>query len=301
MPSNFAIDDIAPPLSIGSDFISDLEKVHSFVEARLNKPTRALPHISLDGADLDFIGQVLHQATQEARLKAASLVDNHQLTVPTSPLFSSVALFRAMGFTRNETSHTSALAWLLDKSQSHGFKDTLLFELINAIDCHGPDEKLQRVLLDPATKVGKVSAEFQLSRSCRVDIHVQGTFANGDTWLILIEAKIDATERPCQLIDYERALRNKNVLRIFLTPDGRQGTSCDQKTPWSTLSFKRMAKSFLSAYPNLLDLPGSDFLRLYLTGVLEDVCGIKCASEAEKVVDMNNPYNIEALLEMTDA
>ena len=104
----------------------------------------------------------------------------------------------------------------------------------------------------------------------------------------MIEAKIDAEEGDEQLSQYdywlEQYAQPKEVIRVFLTPNGRAPRT--SRAEWKVLSFVDLASVFRRVLPDLQDKPGYHFLRYYLTGVLQDICGCPASISS----DCENPY-----------
>jgi hypothetical protein len=202
------------------------------------------------------------------------------------PLRSPVSLFGTMDYGRLETAHTRALAWLLN-DREHGFGFQLLESLLLYL-VEGRQIGL--------THVDKVESEYPVycgpgsADGGRIDILAEGRWeelGNEASWRLVIEAKIDAEEGEEQLPLYDDWLEHcpqpAEVLRVFLTPDGREpGTSSAE---WQVLSFLDLASIFRRA-AGLQDRPGYHFLRYYLTGVLRDVCRLPVPISS----DCENPY-----------
>lgn len=206
------------------------------------------------------------------------------------PLSCPISLFGTMDYGRLETAHTNVLAWLLDPrpSKLHGFGDRLLRAVL-AWHPDGWDSKCLRTT--------RVSKEHYISGVGRLDILAEGEWDNGDTpvpWLLAIEAKIDAWEGEGQLPKYDRWLakyaRGRQVLRVFLTADGRLPE--DGSDEWEALSFLNLVQILREPYAGLRGTAGFEFLRLYLAGVLQDICHFP-AMHAEKTGD---PYSLAAYL-----
>jgi len=113
----------------------------------------------------------------------------------------------------------------------------------------------------------------------RIDILAEGRWEeNGQevTWRLVIEAKIDAEEGEKQLALYDEWIEEHpgptEVLRVFLTPDGRKAKT--SSAGWQPLTFLELAGILRRASAGLQNKPGYHYLRYYLTGVLKDICGI---------------------------
>ena len=178
-----------------------------------------------------------------------------------------------MDYGRLETAHTRALAWLLDPSKEHDFGSKLLEALLERVE--GQRHPLE---------VRRVESEFLIDQpgkseaTGRIDVFAEGNWSDGRgkriPWLLVLEAKIDACEGEGQLSRYEAWLESfaddRKVLRVFLTPAGRQTETA--REDWFLLSFQELVETFRAASDELQDKPGYHYLRLYLAGVLRDVC-----------------------------
>lgn len=143
----------------------------------------------------------------------------------------------------------------------------------------------------------KVWKEHNISGVGRLDILAEGDWDDGDgpvPWLLVIEAKIDAWEGEGQLLKYDRWLdkygRGKHLLRVFLTADGRLPE--DGSDEWKALSFLELVQIFRKPFASLRGTAGFEFLRMYLAGVLQDICRFP-AIHAENSSD---PYSLIAYL-----
>ncbi len=204
------------------------------------------------------------------------------------PLRCPISLFGTMDFGRLETAHTNALAWLLDPGKTHGFGDTLLRAVLAWHPEGWDSDRLRNT---------KVSKEHPISSGGRLDILAEGNWNSGDTqvpWLLAIEAKIDAWEGEGQLPKYDRWLakyaHGRQLLRIFLTADGRLPE--DGGDEWKALSFLGLVQILRKPYASLSGTAGFEFFRLYLAGVLQDICCFP-AMHAGSTTD---PYSLAAYL-----
>jgi hypothetical protein len=150
--------------------------------------------------------------------------------------------------------------------------------------------------------VDRVESEYPiycgpvLADSGRIDILAEGKWEeakNGASWVLVVEAKIDAEENDEQLSLYDHWLgrypKATEIVRIFVTPEGRESES--SSADWRALSFLDLASVFRRV-SDLQGKPGYHFLRYYLTGVLRDVCELPVPISA----DCNNPYRAVAYL-----
>jgi hypothetical protein len=246
---------------------------------------------------LQELGRALELATAETRERARNLLAAHLDTNPDSPLVGSVSVFEALGHCRYELAHTQALAWLLNPPGRHGFGTALIHALLKGIRT---DERFDHQVLEEVTRMidggsAWASAEHWLSDSCRADVLLEGRSGKGRPWSIVIEAKIDAVERDDQLRDVLLHAPHPLKFGVFITPEGIAGSTGDYN--WARISYFQWARELLRLQPELSGRPGASFLRLYISGLLEDVCGIVGGENQEDVIRRNSPFEIEELLE----
>ena len=243
--------------------------------------TIAPPHLDQHLASLgDRLSQ--WRAKSKARMSQyfSRLPDDDPLRCP-------ISLFGVMERGRLESAHTHVLAWLLDPRREHGFGDVLLVELLSRL-C-GADQ-VGSILIE------KCEPEFIIEEG-RLDVMLQGTARRPDdsaaswSWLLMIEAKIDATEGVQQLRKYDkwagRWSHGREVVRLYLTPEGRQADTALEE--WITMSFLDLACLFRKNCSKLSHAPGYHFLRYYIAGVLKDVYRWNLPIGDPKTLD--DPYN----------
>jgi hypothetical protein len=130
----------------------------------------------------------------------------------------------------------------------------------------------------------------------RLDVLAEGTWENGERsgWVLVIEAKVDAWEGEDQLDKYESWLRSRAAGRelflVFLTPDGRAPETGAEE--WVSLSFLELVRTFRAVYDGLRSAPAFHFLRFYLAGVPQDVCGVP----RNLAGDTADPYAVASYL-----
>jgi hypothetical protein len=243
------------PQALSTRFLSDLAQVHA-----------TLPVAS--DANLRFLADRFHdwrRVTQEfVRTHLGKLSDDDPLRCP-------ISLFRTMDYGRLETAHTRTLAWLLDPNGEHRFGKTLLAALLGWLSGDACSDGLC---------VKRVKSEFPIDGSGikgRLDVLAEGSWEDRErgSWVLVIEAKVDAWEGEEQLQKYETWLRSTNaagreMFRVFLTPDGRAPETGIEE--WESLSYLELVRIFRAVYGGLRHKPGFHFLRFYLAGVLQDVC-----------------------------
>src|SRR3972149_3647246 len=222
-------DDGKLPLS----FVNDLEDAYAHARAfSLQQPVISVADLTSLAEDLKA-WRSYHQRLLQQRLAKLPCDD---------PLLGQVSLFRTMDYGRLETAHTRTLAWLLGDGE-HGFGNRLLEALLRHLR---KGRQIHHIQVD------QVGSEYLVD------------------WLLVIEAKIDAEEGEEQLSQYDDWLepcpQSTEVIRVFLTPDGRAPRTNRAEWKWKVLSFVDLASVFRRVLPDLQDTPGYHFLRYYLTG-----------------------------------
>ena len=130
----------------------------------------------------------------------------------------SLNVWEAVNIARSELKHCSFLRWLLDPRGSHYQGDLFLRRFIESFS-----ESFPREIPKDELSSCKVKSEDFYHGVGRVDISITGR-----SFIIVIEAKIDAGEQEQQMARYEQLksqYSHKNVVIVFLTKDGRDPTS----------------------------------------------------------------------------
>ncbi|MBI5767423.1 MAG: PD-(D/E)XK nuclease family protein [Verrucomicrobia bacterium] len=249
-------------------FIRDLDRVHFASESEQRHGR------SISDSDLAELESVLKE------IKACALERLRSVGWPDKlpgydPLLSPISLFGTLDFGRLETAHTRTLAWLMNPNEEHGFGDRLLLAFLRRVFRLASGTRL----------VGDIRVESETrDDACgdRLDIDISGEWRlpneKVQRWLVIIEAKIDADEGEDQCRRYEEKCRGRSADErrlVFLTVDGRAPKSGTEEL-WQGMAFVELMALFRHQLQYLVGTPGFQFLRLYMTGVLKDVCGIRC-------------------------
>ncbi|MFI5366206.1 MAG: PD-(D/E)XK nuclease family protein [Candidatus Binatia bacterium] len=169
-----------------STFMKDLEGAYAHARAF----SRQQPVVSV--TDLTSLAEDL----KAWRSHHQQLLQQYLAQLPSDdPLLGPVSLFGAMDYGRLETAHTRALAWMLD-DREHGFG----FQLLNALLLHLLEGRRIRL-----TRVDRVESEVRTDAG-RIDVLAKGRWEEMGkevSWLLVIEAKIDAEEGEAQLSQYD--------------------------------------------------------------------------------------------------
>ena len=262
-------------LQVTKEFLADLESVFE-TDASNDIPIRNLNDLE------EELKKGNEQCAKDLRAELSKLPAAHPVKCP-------VSLYRVMEMGRLEVAHTHTLAWLLSPNErDHGFGDALLRAFLKQVCGFGH-------LL--SFDVCKVEAERVYRNSLtedagRTDIWIEGEPAKSKPWLVVIEAKIDASEGDQQLDRYNREINkwrsrhhDGEVRRVFLTPDGKRATSGQR---WKSASFSWLAHVFWDAACSSRQAPGYHFLRYYLAGVLKDILGLPIGNRDIR----QNPYKL---------
>lgn len=229
----------------------------------------------------------------------ARLAEQARDIPPDDPLLCPISLYGCMERGRLEIAHTRTLRWLLDPQEGHGFGLTLLEALLRHLADRGSKSPVK-------VSTANVRSERRVSELSgvdlgRVDIVAEG---NGETegrsckWILLIEAKIDASEGTRQLERYEKWLKEHAydhlVFRMLLSAEPRAPES--GQDDWTNLTFLDLACLFRGRFGDLAARPGYHFLRFYLCGILRDVC--RWSLPLRDLEDCNDPYGFVQYLDI---
>lgn len=242
------------PGELSGAFLSDLAEVYATL------PVASDENLLLLGNRFD----IWRRSTYDfVRMRLARLPED-------DPIKCRISLFRPKGYGRLETAHTRTLAWLLDPNGEHGFGTSLLAALFRYLS---GDECSEMVCVNVESEY---PIDFRGAKG-RLDVFAQGAWKDEKRrgWAIVIEAKVDALEGEGQLQRYDDWLRSnaadREVFRLFLHPDHREPETANED--WLTLSYLELVRIFRPVYGKLRHKPGFQFLRFYLAGVLQDICG----------------------------
>ena len=153
-------------------------------------------------------------------------------------------VWEAVNLARSELKHCSFLTWLLDPRGSHYQGDLFLKRFIGRFS-----ERFQNEIPIDELSSCTVKSEDSDIADGRVDISITG---RSRSFIIVIEAKIDAVESKAQLSGYRERYENifKKVVIIFLTKDGREPESgkADLCVAWKDIG--EICKEFVKECKN---------------------------------------------------
>lgn len=217
------------------------------------------------------------------------------------PLRASIDLLSPLHKSRDETVHTSALAYLLNPDSEHGFGLTVLKELLEQINGYGTRAGSILRLANQAAATIRVEPEYRSSvegvkhRSfARYDLRIE-IHSRNRRELIIIENKIDAPEGREQLKTYEceaekwgkRMGKRKRPLLVFLTLDARRPKSERQPSimrgkKWICLSYLHVAAVLRRVWKESKNrnASGHPWLGLYIASLMQDVLGISLSESS---------------------
>jgi hypothetical protein len=279
-------------------FVADLKRVLPHLAVN-NEKLDLMPVTGDLRAAIDRLVPAVQKAADEARTKVSQLVNFHFEGDGHSPLIGSISVFEALGFHRQELAHTRSLGWLLSPHAKHGFGSKLLLLLLRSIEQNNPDYRLAiqyitEKVTDELSDID-VSCEEMLSSRCRADVLICGRQQGAIDWCLVLEAKVDAKEGHEQLTKILHACQGGTKLGLFLTPSGSRGTTGDDG--WASISYLQWARSLIHFQSKVVGCPGAPFLRMYITGLLEDICGYRTAPDVLTLLNTNSPFELEKLLE----
>jgi hypothetical protein len=266
---------LEPPIEIDR-FVHDLDLVQQAVSVDPKAGT-AVPE-----SDFENLANLFEKMKSDTLRRLGG--ENWRSRLPEhDPLRSPVGLFGPLDLGLRETAHTRALAWLMDPNRiDHGFGDTLLRAFLREIFDLSVDPQLFQVIVESETVSGE--------NRDRLDICMCGMWRLSDrkpeSWLVIVEAKIDAGEGKDQCARYEKQSREKIARSrrhalVFLSPDGRPSAT-GSKRRWKRFTFTKLMAIFRAQLPTLNGTVGFEYLRLYMTGVLKDICDLNCGGISQQ-------------------
>lgn len=161
----------------------------------------------------------------------------------------------AAALRRDEIRNASVLSWFLDPRGDHGCGPRLLCELLAQIRLVAGEAFASRPSSGCMVAVEKCPGGDQRDR---VDIQV-----DDPVFFIIIEVKIDAGEQDDQIRRYAEIARKRAANRrewavVFLTPEGRQPSSADdrgERKKIVSVSWRQVASSLRRIAKELPDVP----------------------------------------------
>lgn len=147
-------------------------------------------------------------------------------------------VWEAVNIARSELKHCSFLRWLLDPRGSHYQGDLFLKRFSESFPREIPKDELSSC---------KVKSEDFYHGVGRVDISITGR-----SFIIVIEAKIDADEQEDQVSRYGQLRQDspKNVVIVFLTKDGREPDTGDADLCIAWKDIGEICKEFIKECKN---------------------------------------------------
>lgn len=283
-------------LGLTQEFFSDLEVAYKEAESQIR------PELTQE--EFDKLGEQLESITNYWRQKVNEKLKEID---EDDPIFCPVSLFGTMDYGRLEVAHTRTLAWLLDPKKEHGFEHALLREFVSFVfnAKFSPDDEQFELPEKFNLEIEAVEAEKVTDKKDRLDLFVKGKIVDGSTlekksFIIVVEAKIDAMEGDEQLARYDKFLekfRDNEIRRVFLTTSGRHDTTSKNEL-WRPLQFSELAHIFRDSYlkHELKNKHGFHFLRYYLAGIFKDILGFEPISDKTDY----NPFLVASYLGMLE-
>lgn len=213
-------------------------------------------------AEPDWLRRRLRDSLAERRAALSVEAERWLGVLETSP-----DLLEPMDFLRYEPIHTRLVAWCLrPRARANGLTDAPLRALLGR--------------LGASTSVRFPASDEPLGPVVVVPEKTLGDFGRADIWVempdvvIVIEAKVDATERDGQVSDYRRAVERytpgKQALPVYLTVDGDTSDTDQDALP---LSFQDLLELWLPIAVSA-DSDEHHYLRHYLASIARHMYGL---------------------------
>ena len=211
-----------------------------------------------------------------------------------TPINCPVSLFGTIENGCKETAYTRALAYLLDRNETHGFGNDIFVELCSCKEINFPVKSAEY----------DVNAElWNQDKNNRYDIRISGKRTKGTTnpgFLIAIEAKINAGFGEGQLKKYDRDLKNKSnkLIKICLTKESLEKT--DLPKDWISLTWNDVASILWNAIKGKENRPGYEYVRYYISSIYQDIYqnNVKYSNIYDFIDDEN--YDPDLIKELQD-
>ena len=150
-------------------------------------------------------------------------------------------LFRVLGITRDELSHSAFLAWLLNPRQTHGLGDYVLRRFL--IEAAAEARSLGMSTISPVDVDAWRFLDVEVATERHnIDILLIG---RNDGFVCVIENKIGASEQPNQLEKYLKTVKSVypklTPLPVFLTPRGTSPEKPSDALSWIPFGYARIA------------------------------------------------------------
>jgi PD-(D/E)XK nuclease superfamily len=224
-----------------------------------------------------------HTLSKQLKAERAELESRIKLD---DPLRLRVDLLTPLGRQLSETSHTRALAFLLDPLGSHGMGKKPLLALLKALGTNPYAKRIATLLAQTSPRFVSVRPEYYFLESanyagrCDIRIELRGQRRRA---LIIIENKIDASEGRDQLRWYEKHAsewekHNKGaVLLLYICrPLGMRG---ERRGPtsgrWSVVDHALLASVLGNLWRGQKTATGANWLSLYVATLVHGVLGLR--------------------------
>lgn len=223
-----------------------------------------------------FLTKMRKNAIAEAKKKKNSIDRDH-------PMFGSINLLRPMGRGRDELSYTKLLAYFLNPKEKHGFDGKITHAFLKEI--FYPEFEYDQI---------SVVSEYYCNDGSRVDIWISGEYhdetVNEQNFLVIIEAKVDASVEEKQLSKYsdqaykwEKENSSWQVSKVLLIPGNNKSGNVKG---WKKLLFFDVADLIWKAIKDEKFKPGFHYAKFYLTSIYQDILGLDF-SQGQTI----NPYS----------
>jgi PD-(D/E)XK nuclease superfamily len=181
----------------------------------------------------------------------------------------------------DETTHTRALAYLLNPSEMHGFGKAVLEAVLKKLPRGRGARQIINLLGQKRISV-EVKPEYRYEiegsrdRSvARCDVRIE-LRSRHPAALIILENKIDAPEGKGQLGWYEKVARNwqktnnaRPTMMIYLAREKRHAEDA-----WSSLTYLELASALRAVWQAHRSAPGVNWLGLYIATITGAILGM---------------------------
>jgi len=206
------------------------------------------------------------------------------------PALIPVGLLDLLLSARRETLHTRAIGAFLDPVRASELGASLLQAFVERLREQMPRDvtsgarfREAQVTIEPEYVVRGRRGRGNRARYPTPDLRVVVPRSDADAPLVIIvENKIDDTDRENQLASYAQCTRDvhgSDVVLVYLTPTGASPTQADVEGDWIPFSYQDLAIAWRAVLRscdagNAYE-PWLEALRAYLSTVVRHICGLR--------------------------
>lgn len=174
-------------------------------------------------------------------------------------------VFKVIGIETYEIRHSNVLAWLMDKTENHGFKELFLTQFLKGISeiKNNQGRKLNLPEISLTEETYSIHREWAFPGGF-IDLLLE--FPNSKV-VMVIENKLGTTDAEEQLDAYKKITSNRysefKKIYVYLTPHG-DPSQFSKDSDWLSYSYEQISHILKNdILPVVKDKTINDFIRMY--------------------------------------